>query len=103
MPKRLSRAVLTKIDTGDEMKYEEFEEYVKHNFAHEAIYRDSDGHPILVIRLLDAYYMMNRLPREWVGLTKEELGLFVYDNLRDKKRYENYGRKIEEILKEKNT
>ena len=41
--------------------------------------------------------------KEWVGLTEQELGLFVYDNPRDKRRYEKYGRKIEEILKEKNT
>ena len=58
------------------MTYDEFVKQVTNNFMHEAIYKDSEGRPILVIQLLDAYYMMGKLPREWVGLTEDEKQFF---------------------------
>ena len=55
------------------MTYGEFLEYVSSKCLHETIYTDSDGHPILVIRLLDAYGMVNKLQRPWVGLEKKDM------------------------------
>jgi hypothetical protein len=43
------------------MTYEEFLEFIPSKCMYETIYDDSDGHPILVIRLLDAYGMANKL------------------------------------------
>jgi hypothetical protein len=43
------------------MTYEEFLEFIPSKCMYETIYTDSDGHPILVIRLLDAYGMANKL------------------------------------------
>lgn len=56
------------------MTFEEFEEHVRTESMHEAIYRDSEGRDILVIRMLDAYALLARTPRErpWVGLTADE-------------------------------
>ena len=54
------------------MTYEEFLEFVPSKCMYETIYDDSDGHPILVIRLLDAYGMVNKLQRPWVELTHQE-------------------------------
>ena len=52
------------------MTYEEFQEYVRANCLYETIYSDSDGREILIIRMLDAFAMVNDAPkREWVGLT----------------------------------
>lgn len=42
------------------MTYEEFLEFLPSKCMYETIYDDSDGHPILVIRLLDAYGMVNK-------------------------------------------
>ena len=54
------------------MTYEEFKEYVRAKCMYETIYTDSDGREILVIKLLDAYGMVNRAQREWHGLTVED-------------------------------
>lgn len=57
------------------MTYEDFEKFVREKCMYETIYDDSDGRRILVVRLLDAYGMVNKAAateREWVGLTKEE-------------------------------
>ena len=43
------------------MTYEEFLKFIPSKCMYETIYTDSDGHPILVIRLLDAYGMANKL------------------------------------------
>ena len=43
------------------MTYEEFLEFIPDKCMYETIYTDGDGHPILVIRLLDAYGMANKL------------------------------------------
>ena len=53
------------------MTYDEFREAVKTKFMHEAIYNDSEGREILVIRTLDAYSMMRRI-KPWVSLTDDE-------------------------------
>jgi len=42
------------------MTYEEFLEFVQSKCMYETIYDDSDGRPILVIRMLDAYGMVNK-------------------------------------------
>lgn len=56
------------------MTYDEFVKQVSNNFMHETIYKDSEGRSILVISLLDAYYMMSVLSkREWVDLTDDEI------------------------------
>ena len=54
------------------MTYEEFQEYVRSKCMHETIYTDSDGREILVIKLLDAYGMVNRAKRRWFGLTEDD-------------------------------
>ena len=54
------------------MTYEEFLKFVPAKCMYETIYDDSDGRTILVIRLLDAFGMVNKAQREWVGLTVEE-------------------------------
>lgn len=43
------------------MTYEDFEKFVREQCLYETIYDDSDGRRILVIRLLDAYSMINRI------------------------------------------
>lgn len=42
------------------MTYEEFQEFVRSKCMYETIYTDSDGREILVVKLLDAYSMLNR-------------------------------------------
>jgi hypothetical protein len=54
------------------MKYEDFEKFVREKCMYDTIYDDSDGRQVLIIRLLDAYGMVNKAQREWVGLTNEE-------------------------------
>jgi hypothetical protein len=56
------------------MNYQEFVQLVQHNM-HETIYEDSEGRSILVIDLLDAFGLANKLieaKRTWVGLTDED-------------------------------
>ena len=58
------------------MTYQEFVQLVQHNM-HETIYEDSEGRSILIIDLLDAFGLANKLieaKREWVNLTSEEIG-----------------------------
>jgi hypothetical protein len=54
------------------MTYEEFLKFVQAECTYETIYSDSDGRNILVIKLLDAYGMVNKAQRPWVGLTEED-------------------------------
>lgn len=42
------------------MTYEDFEKFVQERCMYETIYDDSDGRRILVVRLLDAYGMVNK-------------------------------------------
>ena len=62
------------------MTYEEFQEFVRAKCMYETIYTDSDGREILVIKLLDAYGMVNRAQRQWVGLTDEEKNVMTWGN-----------------------
>ena len=55
------------------MNYETFQEYVRVKCLYDAIYQDQEGRDILVIPLLNAYAMVHRAPRPWVGLTDEEI------------------------------
>jgi hypothetical protein len=55
------------------MTYEEFLTFVPRKCMYETIYEDSDGRDILVIKMLDAYGMVNKAQRKWQGLTDEEL------------------------------
>ena len=43
------------------MKLNEFNDYVEHRAAHETIYDDSEGRRIVVIRMLDLYFLVNEL------------------------------------------
>jgi hypothetical protein len=54
------------------MTYEEFLKFVQAKCTYETIYSDSDGRNILVIKLLDAYGMVNKAQRPWVGLTEKD-------------------------------
>jgi ribosomal protein L32 len=43
------------------MTYEEFLEFVPSKCMHETIYEDSEGRQILVIEMLDAYSLINKV------------------------------------------
>jgi hypothetical protein len=45
------------------MTYEEFLEFVSSKCMHETIYEDSEGRLILVIDMLSAYSMVNKLTK----------------------------------------
>ncbi len=86
------------------MKYEDFEKFVREKCMYDTIYEDSDGIPILIIRMLDAYGMVNKAQREWVGLTDEEM-MQIYVALKSVAGFysvEKYARAIEAKLKDKN-
>jgi len=59
------------------MTYEEFIDFVKSECVLETIYKDNEGRLILVIELLDAYIMVNKVKRPWVGLTDEQIAIIV--------------------------
>ena len=79
------------------MTYEKFLNFVPSKCVYETIYDDSDGRTILVIKLLDAFSMVNKAQREWVGLTDDEI-----EHLRNDQPWWMV-RDIEAKLKEKNT
>ena len=87
------------------MKYEDFEKFIKEKCMYDTIYDDSDGRPILIIRMLDAYGMLNKAPREWVGLTDEEILEEYRQSYGDDGDLTDvyFARAIEAKLKEKNT
>ena len=62
------------------MKYEDFEKFVREKCMYDTIYDDSDGRQVLIIRLLDAYGMVNKAQREWVGLTDEERTFIAWES-----------------------
>ena len=84
------------------MTYEEFLDFVTTKCMYETIYDDSEGRTILVIALLDAYGMVNRAQRPWVGLTNEEMQAVV-DKQPLVSSINVYFKAIEAKLKEKNT
>lgn len=66
------------------MNFEQFREHLKTKCMYETIYDDSEGVPILVIRELNAFAMVNRLlevERERAALKTEELGMLGYGTL----------------------
>jgi hypothetical protein len=85
------------------MKYEDFEKFIREKCMYETIYDDSDGRQILVIKMLDAYGMVNKAPREWVGLTDEEIMSLLPGAVRLPSGWADTVRAIEQALKEKNT
>lgn len=46
------------------MRYEDFEKFVREQCLYETIYDDSDGRRILVIKLLDAYRMVDKVDHQ---------------------------------------
>ena len=63
------------------MTYQEFVQLVQHNM-HETIYEDSEGRSILIIDLLDAYSMANKMvaaERERCAELRKELTFFYFD------------------------
>ena len=62
------------------MKYEEFEDWIEKKCMYETLFEDSEGRSILVIRKLDAWAMCNKFPKEWVGLTNEEVKEISFAN-----------------------
>jgi len=63
------------------MTYQEFVQLVQHNM-HETIYEDSEGRSILIIDLLDAYAMANKMvaaERERCAELRKELTFFYFD------------------------
>ena len=85
------------------MTYEEFLKFVPRKCMYETIYEDSDGRDILVIKMLDAYGMVNKAQRQWVALTGDDIAevwrggemVLPWDMERTLA--------IEKILKDKNT
>ena len=55
------------------MTYDNFKDYIRDKCNYETIYSDGEGRVILVITLLDAYTMTHRAPKDWVGLTEDEV------------------------------
>ena len=63
------------------MTYQEFVQLVQHNM-HETIYEDSEGRSILIIDLLDAYAMANKMveaERERCAELRSQLHFFHFD------------------------
>jgi hypothetical protein len=64
------------------MTYEEFLKFVPAKCIYETLYEDTEGRPILVISMLDAYDMVDKVQRPWQGLETEEiLDLFDRNNV----------------------
>jgi hypothetical protein len=61
------------------MTYEEFLKFVPSKCMYETIYDDGEGRTILVIKLLDAFSMVNKAQRTWVGLTDDDKVLIKHD------------------------
>ena len=84
------------------MTYEEFLNFVPSKCMYETIYDDSDGRTILVIKLLDAFNMVNKAQRTWVGLTDDEQRDIAYSDIN----CWDWGELMDAVeakLKEKNT
>jgi hypothetical protein len=79
------------------MKYEDFEKFVQEKCMYETIYDDSDGRQILIIKMLDAYRMVNK--KEWVGLTDEDR----WELVQKTPSFDEAVAAVEAKLKEKNT
>lgn len=87
------------------MTYNNFVEYVRNKCNYETIYSDGEGRVILVITLLDAYTMAHRAPKDWVGLTDEEIDVIdeaTWDEDRKSWGIHDFAKAVETKLKEKN-
>ena len=92
------------------MTYEEFLKFVPAKCIYETLYEDTEGRPILVISLLDAYDMVDKAQRQWVGLTDEEIESAISDGFArglddgnvSNRAVIHYVRVIEAALKERN-
>ena len=82
------------------MTYEEFLKFVPAKCIYETIYEDTEGRPILVISLLNAYGMVNKAQRPWVGLTEEDLDYLCHLAYTGD---EEFALTVEAALKKKNT
>lgn len=82
------------------MKYEDFEKFIKEKCMYDTIYKDSAGRQVLIIQMLDAYGMLSKAQREWVGLTDEEIEQAAQGGDTN---FWDFCRVIEAKLKEKNT
>ncbi len=82
------------------MTYEEFIEFVESKCLYETIYEDSEGRTILVIRILDAYGMVNKAKQGWVGLTDEEVDDAAHYCVKSGQSVNTAIRTIEQALKE---
>ena len=88
------------------MTYEEFKDNLHRTEMYETVYTDSEGNLILVIRMLDAYAFMSPSPREWMGLTDDEVSKIISKVIGFNSCVgweEEFARAIETKLKEKNT
>ena len=86
------------------MKYEDFEKFIREKCMYDTIYDDSDGRQILIIQMLDAYGMVNKAQREWVGLTEaERLDILDAELTTQSTEHFALAQAIEAKLKEKNT
>lgn len=91
------------------MTYEEFRKFVETECFYETVYKDSEGVHVLVIRLLDAYHMLNKAtgrlrPHGLVGLTpREVIELRGAIDWTTDGSYAAFAYAIEQKLKEKNT
>jgi hypothetical protein len=66
------------------MTYEEFLNFVPSKCMYETIYDDSDGRTILVIKLLDAFSMVNKAqPKQEPVPTLEDIEQEIYQNTRN--------------------
>ena len=59
------------------MTYEEFLNFVHSKCLYETIYDDSDGNTILIIKLLDAFSMVNKAQR---GLNEQQIKQILSDS-----------------------
>ena len=90
------------------MTYEEFLKFVPSKCVYETIYDESNSSTILVIRVLDAFNMVNKAQRTWVGLTDVEWMNIVnkdqawFGQRPDEVAHE-VAKMVEAKLKEKNT
>jgi hypothetical protein len=84
------------------MNYETFQEYVRVKCLYDAIYQDQEGRDILVIPLLNAYAMVHRAPRPWVGLEQSDMP-DGEDPMFDHKYFIAGMVYADKVLKEKNT
>jgi hypothetical protein len=81
------------------MTYEEFLTFIPTKCMYEANYTDSNGRDILVIRMLDAYGMINKAQRKWQGLTDEERDSVLDSVPANNMGGEYYSEEITEIAK----